>query len=143
MTRKKYLGLLAILPLGLLVGSPFLIGEIDADADKNSETECRAEMILFHRTTGNDFVCLSIETAENWEKLGIGEMVGEPIIEKTMEESSEENMMEDEMTVETMMKSTEIPGVFQERNKIFTINPHSCKGIKVYNERLVKEKDKE
>jgi nicotinamidase-related amidase len=107
MTRKKYLGLLAILPLGLLVGSPFLIGEIDADADKNSETECRAEMILFHRTTGNDFVCLSIETAENWEKLGLGEMVGEPVIEKTMEESSEENMMEDEMTGETMMKSTE------------------------------------
>ena len=41
------------------------------------------------------------------------------------------------------MKSSEIPGVFQERNKIFTINLHSCKGIKVYNERLVKEKDKE
>jgi len=41
------------------------------------------------------------------------------------------------------MKSAEIPGVFQERNKIFTINPPSCKGIKVYNERLVKEKDKE
>ena len=41
------------------------------------------------------------------------------------------------------MKSSEITGVFQDRNKIFTENLSSCKGIKVYNERLVKHKNKE
>jgi nicotinamidase-related amidase len=100
MIGKKYFGLLAILPLLLLVVSPNLIGETNATDEKDPETECRGEMVLFHRTTGNDFVCLSIETAENWEKLGLGEMVGEPIIEKTVEEPTEENMMDDEMTVE-------------------------------------------
>lgn len=41
------------------------------------------------------------------------------------------------------MKSTEIPGVFKEKNRIFTENPKSCKGLKVYNEKLVKYKEKE
>jgi fibrillarin-like pre-rRNA processing protein len=41
------------------------------------------------------------------------------------------------------MKSTEIPGVYKFKNKIFTENPKSCKGIKIYNERLIKLKEKE
>lgn len=42
-----------------------------------------------------------------------------------------------------MMKSAEITGVFKDRNKIFTENLSSSKGIKVYNERLVRYKNKE
>ena len=38
------------------------------------------------------------------------------------------------------MKLTEILGVYKVKNKIFTENHKSCKGIKVYNERLVKYK---
>jgi len=41
------------------------------------------------------------------------------------------------------MKSAEITGVFKDRNKIFTENLSSCKGIKVYDERLVRYKNKE
>jgi fibrillarin-like pre-rRNA processing protein len=41
------------------------------------------------------------------------------------------------------MKSTDIPGVFKDKNKIFTENPKSCKGKKVYNERFVRYKSKE
>lgn len=41
------------------------------------------------------------------------------------------------------MKSTEMQGIFRDKNKIFTENPKSCKGLKVYNERLVKLKGKE
>lgn len=41
------------------------------------------------------------------------------------------------------MKSTNIPGIFKDKNKIFTENPKSCKGKKVYNERLVRYKGKE
>ena len=41
------------------------------------------------------------------------------------------------------MKSTDIPGIFKDKNKIFTENPKSCKGKKVYNERLARYKGKE
>ena len=41
------------------------------------------------------------------------------------------------------MKLSEIPGIFKEKNKIFTRNYQGCKGIKVYNEKIIKEKNKE
>ena len=41
------------------------------------------------------------------------------------------------------MKSIEIEGVFKEKNRIFTENLDSCKGIKVYNEKLMTYKNRE
>jgi len=41
------------------------------------------------------------------------------------------------------MKPAEIQGIFKEKNRIFTENPKSCKGLRVYNEKLVKYKGKE
>lgn len=41
------------------------------------------------------------------------------------------------------MKSTELKGVFKDKNRIFTENLKSCKGQKVYNERLLKYRGKE
>ncbi|MBN2602560.1 MAG: fibrillarin-like rRNA/tRNA 2'-O-methyltransferase [Candidatus Thermoplasmatota archaeon] len=41
------------------------------------------------------------------------------------------------------MKSTEISGVFRQKGKLFTINPDKCKGIKIYNERLILYNGKE
>lgn len=41
------------------------------------------------------------------------------------------------------MKPIKIKGVFKEKNRIFTENPEFCKGLKVYNEKLVKYKGKE
>jgi fibrillarin-like pre-rRNA processing protein len=41
------------------------------------------------------------------------------------------------------MKSTDIENVFKDKNKIFTENPKSSKGKKVYNERFVRYKGKE
>lgn len=41
------------------------------------------------------------------------------------------------------MKPINIDGVFKKSNKIYTENLTSCKGIKVYNERLVNHKNKE
>lgn len=35
------------------------------------------------------------------------------------------------------MKSTELSGVFRQKGKLFTQNPANCKGLKIYNERLV------
>ena len=36
-----------------------------------------------------------------------------------------------------MMKPSKIKGIFIENNKFYTINPEVCKGIKIYNERIV------
>ena len=41
------------------------------------------------------------------------------------------------------MKQTNIKGVFTEKNRIFTENLPLCKGIKVYNERLITYKNRE
>jgi fibrillarin-like pre-rRNA processing protein len=41
------------------------------------------------------------------------------------------------------MKSTALNGVFKDKNRIFTENLKSCKGQKVYNERLLNYKGKE
>jgi len=41
------------------------------------------------------------------------------------------------------MKISKIKGIYREGKKIFTENPKPCKGIKVYNEKLVKYKNKE
>jgi fibrillarin-like pre-rRNA processing protein len=41
------------------------------------------------------------------------------------------------------MKTTGIYGVSKDRNKLFTETTESCKGIKIYNERLIKNRGKE
>ena len=102
MIGKKYWGLLAILPLVAI--SPFFMNETIA-ANDNSETECREGMVLAQRTTANDYVCLSIETAEKWESLGLAVIIGEPVMKKTMEETTEDKTMEE--TTEESMKSIE------------------------------------
>ena len=37
------------------------------------------------------------------------------------------------------MQSTEHPGIFKKKDKLFTQNPDVCKGIRVYNEQLITE----
>ncbi len=41
------------------------------------------------------------------------------------------------------MQPTEHPGIYKKNDKLFTVNPEDCKGIKVYNEQLVTEEDRE
>lgn len=41
------------------------------------------------------------------------------------------------------MQPTEYAGIFKRNDKLFTVNPEGCKGIKVYNEQLITEDDKE
>ncbi|MEM4257881.1 MAG: fibrillarin-like rRNA/tRNA 2'-O-methyltransferase [Candidatus Thermoplasmatota archaeon] len=41
------------------------------------------------------------------------------------------------------MKETKIKGVYQEKDRLFTVNPPQCHGMKVYNERLVTVDDVE
>jgi len=38
------------------------------------------------------------------------------------------------------MKSTKTQGIFKDKNRLFTQNPNNCKGIKVYNEKLINYK---
>jgi len=41
------------------------------------------------------------------------------------------------------MQPTEYPGIYKKNDRLFTVNPELCKGIKVYNEQLFTEDDKE
>ncbi|HWR64077.1 MAG TPA: fibrillarin-like rRNA/tRNA 2'-O-methyltransferase [Candidatus Thermoplasmatota archaeon] len=41
------------------------------------------------------------------------------------------------------MQPTEHPGIYKKNDRLFTVNPEGCKGIKVYNEQLFTEDDKE
>jgi len=41
------------------------------------------------------------------------------------------------------MQSTEHPGIYKKNDRLFTVNPEGCRGIKVYNEQLVTEDDRE
>jgi len=75
MTRKRYLILLAIIPLFLIAITPYFASETHAIEENDSETECREGMVLFHRTASNDYVCTSQSTALSWENMGFGEAV--------------------------------------------------------------------
>jgi fibrillarin-like pre-rRNA processing protein len=41
------------------------------------------------------------------------------------------------------MKQTKIPYLYQDKNQLFTENLQECKGIKVYGEKIIKNKNKE
>jgi fibrillarin-like pre-rRNA processing protein len=41
------------------------------------------------------------------------------------------------------MQPTEHQGIYKRNDKLFTQNPEACKGIKVYNEQLITEEDRE
>ena len=83
--RANFVLTLALIPLILSIGIAPALSFADDDID--SETECREGLVLVFRTTANDFVCLSKDSAEHWEKLGLGEIVGDMIDEKPTEKS--------------------------------------------------------
>jgi len=91
MTKKRYWGLLILLPLFLIAMTPYL-GESNAANQDDSETECREGMVLFHRTASNDYICLSMSSASSWENLGLGERVSGTTQNENMEESMMESM---------------------------------------------------
>ena len=72
MIKGKYAIFLAIIPLFLIVASPYFLGETEA-AHHNSDTECRHGEVLMKR--GNEHVCLSEPIAKTWQSLGLGEIV--------------------------------------------------------------------
>jgi len=43
----------------------------------NQNTECREGQIVVHRFHANDYVCVTIETAEMWIRHGMGEITGD------------------------------------------------------------------
>lgn len=41
------------------------------------------------------------------------------------------------------MQLTEHPGIYKRNDRLFTVNPAACRGMKVYNEQLITDDDKE
>ena len=84
-----------ILSIGIITSLPFADSfqpKADSYQPKDAETQCREGMVLVHRTTANDYVCLSKDSAESWKRLGLGEIVGDTTEQKTMEKSMEEQV---------------------------------------------------
>jgi len=75
-----------ILSIGIVPALSF------ADENSDSETECREGLVLVFRTTANDYVCLSKDSAERWEKLGMGDIVGDMTDEKPTEQIIEKQV---------------------------------------------------
>ncbi len=84
-----------ILSIGIITSLPFADSfqpKADSYQPKDAETQCREGMVLVHRTTANDYVCLSKDSAESWKRLGLGEIVGDTTEQKTMEKPMEEQV---------------------------------------------------
>jgi len=41
------------------------------------------------------------------------------------------------------MQLTEHPGIYKRNDRLYTVNPEACRGIKVYNEQLITDNDRE
>jgi len=96
---KKYLGLLAILPL-FTIG---IFANYDNFANAAEELVCMDGEVTVVRVTNPNPICVDENTANRWVQLGIATIVGE---EEMMEETVEEEMMMEETVEEEMMEET-------------------------------------
>ena len=108
--RANFVLTLALIPLILSIGIAPVLSFADDDID--SETKCREGLVLVFRTTANDFVCLSQDSAERWESLGLGEIVGDMIDDKPTEK-----------IIEKQVTSQIILGEITEQPNIIVIMP--------------------
>jgi len=95
---KKYLGLLAILPL-FTIG---IFANYDNFANAAEELVCMDGEVTVVRVTNPNSICVDENTANRWVQLGIATIVGEE--EMMMEETIEEEMMMEETIEEEMME---------------------------------------
>ena len=91
----KYLGLLAILPLITIGLASQQMTTVFAATE--ADTECRAGNVLVLRAAHNNYACISEESAQKWEQLGIATIVGKSMEKPHMEDSMEKSSMEDSM----------------------------------------------
>ncbi len=107
-SRNTLLVSLTLIPIILSIGIIPNISLVDALQPKDSETKCREGQVLVFRMNSNNYVCVSEETADRWEELGISERVEQP--EETMEE---ETMEEETMEEETMTDDPTIAKILE------------------------------
>ena len=101
MTKLKYAGLFSVVPLFLIAMTLYTAPQTEAADESDAQTQCREGYVLVFRAIANNYVCVSMETAERWEQQGTAEIVGNIPEEKTMEEPMDEMSMEKEMVEET------------------------------------------
>jgi len=115
MNSKILLISFALIPIILSIGIIPNISLVDAFQPKDSETKCVDGKILVYRLSAS-YVCVSEETADRWEALGIAEKVvqtEETMEDETMEEETMEETMEEETMEETMTDDPEIAKILE------------------------------
>jgi hypothetical protein len=108
---KKYLGLLAILPL-FTIG---IFANYDDFANAAEEIDCMIGEVTVVRVTNPDPICVDKDTANKWVQLGIATIIGE---EEAMEEEviEEEVMIEEEVLMEEPEAMAEPEVMMEEKN---------------------------
>lgn len=72
---KKHIILFSIIVSILLIAIVPALPYGNALQSKDSETECRANLVLVYRINAGDYVCVSEPTAQLWQKYGTGKIV--------------------------------------------------------------------
>ena len=92
MNLKNMLILFSLVPLVLSIGITSSISWADtADYMDNIyredvDIQCRADLVLVHRLTHNDFLCTDDGTAGRWIQLGIAELARPAEVREPSEE---------------------------------------------------------
>lgn len=107
--RANTLFTLALIPLILSIGiAPVLFPLVEAfpyveavEENNDSEIKCREGEVLVFRINPNDYVCVSKETAGNWEALEMGY-----IVQDMIDEEPKENIIEQQETSQITLEQT-------------------------------------
>lgn len=106
-SRITLLASLTLIPIILSIGIIPNISFVDAFQPKDAETTCREGQVLVFRINSNNYVCVSEETADRWEALGIAERVDQSGETMTEEETMEEETMTDDPTIAKILAKIE------------------------------------
>ena len=130
---------LTLIPLILSIGIIPNISFVDAFQPKDAETKCREGQVLVFRINSNNHVCVSEETADRWEALGIGERVvqtedtkiEDPSISKILEkiENGERISKGEMIMLEKAAMSEASEQVKQETYQQSSIDPQGTKSF--------------
>ena len=130
---------LTLIPLILSIGIIPNISFVDAFQPRDSETKCREGQVLVFRINSNNHVCVSEETADRWEALGIGERVvqtedtkiEDPTISKILEkiENGERISKGEMIMLEKAAMSEASEQVKQETYQQSSIDPQGTKSF--------------
>jgi arylsulfatase len=75
---KNYFILFSVISLILLIGIVPVLPFVNASV--NAQTTCNEGMVLVYRNVAKDYLCLTADSAESFEKYGLGQIIGDTTV---------------------------------------------------------------